>query len=298
MTSATLNTPTGVNISAGDRLGFTLFMALALHAIVILGVGFTSSDHKQPESLPSLDIILANTQSPDQPDNPDFLAQSNQQGGGDSEEKARPSAPVSAPTPLNQQGLNEQSQPERKASEQSLKNIYYLNQREAERKIDQAKKTDATRDPQESDSEVELKMQNIASLQAEIRQMTEAYARRPREITLTASTKEAVEAGYLAQWVSKIERVGNLNYPAEAEIKNINGDLRVNVRINANGQVLDISISRSSGKSMLDEAAKRIIRLAQPFAPFPAKLRKKADQIVIVRTWKFESSNFSTDGSS
>ena len=298
MTSTTINAPPGIKISAADRLGFTLFMALALHAIVILGIGFSASDNKQPESLPSLDIILANTKSAEQPDNPDFLAQSNQKGGGNQDEKARPSAPVSAPTPIDQQGLTDHAQPQQKASRDSLKNVYYANQREAERKIQQAKQTDNTKSPQDSASDIELKMQNIASLQAEIRKMTQEYARRPREITLTASTKEAVEAGYLAQWVSKIEQIGNLNYPAEAEVKNINGTLRLNVRINASGQVLDIKISRSSGQSILDEAAKRIIRLAQPFAPFPAKLRLKADQIVIVRTWRFESSNFTTNGSS
>lgn len=298
MTSTTINSPPSIKISAADRLGFTLFMALALHAIVILGIGFTANDNKQPESLPSLDIILANTKSAEQPDNPDFLAQSNQKGGGNQDEKARPSAPVSAPTPIDQQGLTDHAQPQQKASRDSLKNVYYANQREAERKIQQVKQTDNTKSPQDSASDIELKMQNIASLQAEIRKMTQEYARRPREITLTASTKEAVEAGYLAQWVSKIEQIGNLNYPAEAEIKNINGTLRLNVRINASGQVLDIKISRSSGQSILDEAAKRIIRLAQPFAPFPAKLRQKADQIVIVRTWRFESSNFTTNGSS
>ena len=296
MTTATITAPTAINISAGDRLGFTLFMALALHAILILGVGFTTSDDKLPESLPSLDIILANTQSPEQPDDPDFMAQSNQQGGGEQDEKARPSAPVSAPTPLNHQGLNDHVQPQKKANQLSQKNIYYINQREAQREIEQAQKTDKTLTPQDSLSDVELKMQNIASLQAEIRQMTQAYARRPREIALTASTREAVEAGYLAQWVSKIEHIGNLNYPAEAEIGQISGSLRMNVRINTHGQVIDINISSSSGKTILDEAAKRIVRLAQPFAPFPAKLRQKADQIVIVRTWKFESSNFSTNG--
>ena len=44
----------------------------------------------------------------------------------------------------------------------------------------------------------------IASLRAEIRKMSEAYAKRPRELTLTARTKRAVEAGYLAQWVQRI----------------------------------------------------------------------------------------------
>ena len=38
---------------------------------------------------------------------------------------------------------------------------------------------------------------------------------------------------------------------------------------------------------MLDEAAERIVRLAEPFAPFPAELKQQADILVITRTWRF-----------
>lgn len=293
MTAASIDAPK-LSIGPNDRLGFTLFLAIALHAIVILGVGFTKSDSRQPESLPSLDIILANTRSEEQPDAPDFLAQANQVGGGNLDQKARPSAPVSAATPLNQQGLADRAQPRLAANKIKLERIYYVNLREAERKIERAKMKDRATPQQDSLHEIEQERQDIASLQAEIRKLTQAYAKRPREITLTANTREAVEAGYLAQWVSKIEHIGNLNYPAEAEVNRINGSLRVNVRINAAGRVLDIEISRSSGHSILDEAARRIVRLAEPFPAFPAKLKEKADQIVIVRTWEFNSNKLTT----
>lgn len=283
-------------IASSDRLGFTLFLALALHAIVILGVGFSHTDASQAEALPSLDIILANSKSPEQPDNPDYLAQSNQKGGGNLDEKARPSAPVSAPTPLNQQGLSDRAQSRKEANEIKLEKIYYINHRQAEHKIAQAKKSDSIKTQKNSPNKIEQQRRDIASLQAEIRKITRLYAKRPREITLTASTKEAVEAGYLAQWVSKIEHIGNLNYPARAELEKINGSLRLNVRINSAGQVIDVTVSRSSGKTLLDQAARRIVQLAKPFAPFPGKLREKADQIVIVRTWEFNSNKLTTLG--
>ena len=99
MTAATIEAPK-ISIGAGDRLGFTLFLALALHVIFILGIGFTQSDTNPAEALPSLDIILANTESPEQPDEADFLSQANQVGGGNQPDKARPSAPASASTPI------------------------------------------------------------------------------------------------------------------------------------------------------------------------------------------------------
>lgn len=297
MTAASIEAPK-ISIGAGDRLGFTLFLALALHVIFILGVGFSQTDAKPSESLPSLDIILANTESPEQPDDPDFLSQSNQVGGGNQEDKARPSAPMAASTPVDQQGLSSQELKKKTANKIKLEKIYYVNLREADRKIERAKMKDRSTPQTNSQHEVEQQRQSIASLRAEIRKLTQAYAKRPREITLTANTREAVEAGYLAQWVKKIEHIGNLNYPAEAEVEKLIGSLRVNVRINAAGKVLDVKISRPSGHSILDQAALRIVRLAEPFAPFPTKLKDKADQIVIVRTWEFNSNKLITTGKS
>lgn len=288
--------PAPVKIGANDRLGFTLFVAVALHIIVILGVGFTRSSANQAESIPSMDIILANTESLEAPDDADYLAQSNQKGGGNQEEKARPGAPISAPTPLNQQGISDRMQNRRAANEIKLEKIYYINNREADRKIVHRKNSDRAKNKNSQKISIQQQKRDIASLQAEIRKLTQAYAKRPREITLTASTREAVEAGYLARWVNKIEHIGNLNYPAEAEVKKINGSLRLNVRINANGNIIDIKVSRASGHSVLDQAARRIVHLAGPFAPFPDKLRDKADQIVIVRTWEFNSNRFTTNG--
>jgi protein TonB len=299
MTAAAISPTPGLKIAASDRLGFTLFLALSMHVIVILGVGFKQSDANQAESSPSLEIILANTESMEQPDDPDYLAQVNQKGGGNQEEKARPGAPFSATTPIDQQGLSDHRQQRTHANKISIDRIYYINQREAERQIAHAKTTDHTLPTnRQSPHDIEQQQRDIASLRAEIRKLTTAYAKRPREIALTASTREAVEAGYLARWVQKIERIGNLNYPVEAEINRIEGNLRLNVRINAAGQVIDVKITRPSGESILDQAARRIVKLAEPFAPFPPELKQKADQIVIVRTWEFNSSQFSTSDNS
>ncbi len=284
------------NIGANDRLGFTLFMAIALHLILILGVGFSHSNAKTPESLPSLDIILANSKSPIQPDDPDYLAQSNQKGGGNQEEKSRPGAPASAQTPINQQGLSNKSQQQRVANKIKLEKIYYINQRDSDKKIAKANKSDQRTSQNRSTDNIQQQQKTIASLQAEIRKLSNAYAKRPREIVLTATTREAVEAGYLAQWVKKIEHIGNLNYPPEAELNKITGSLRLNVRINASGHVIDVQISQPSGYTILDQAAKRIVQLAQPFSSFSPKLLEKADQIVIVRTWEFSSNKLSTKG--
>jgi len=291
MAQAQLSRP---KISASDRLGFTLFLALTLHAIVVFGVGFTQSDRSKVEPLPSLDIIIANSSSPDTVDNPDYLAQVDQAGGGDADEKARPSAPVSAPTPIDQKGLSDQDRVELRKQQLTLSKLYFLTQSEADTAIQKNRQSRAQQADSQPESEAEQRASKIARLQAEIREMAVNFAKRPRTLTLTASTRKAIEASYLAAWVKKIEHTGNLNYPSEARLKKLSGRLRMSVRINANGEVLDMQITSSSGKTVLDEAARQIRRMGQPFAPFSDELRESADQIVIIRTWDFKSNRFET----
>ena len=281
-------------ISASDRLGFTLFLAITLHAIVVLGIGFTQSDRSNVEPLPSLDIIIANSKSLETVENPDYLAQVDQAGGGNTDEKARPSAPVSAPTPIDQKGLSDQERVELRKQQLTLSKLYFLTQLEAEQSIQKNHQSRAQDSDQKTASETEQRASKIASLQAEIREMTINYAKRPRTLTLTASTRKAVEASYLASWVKKVEQTGNLNYPSEARLQKLDGRLRMSVRINAEGEMLAMEITSSSGKPILDEAARQILRMAQPFPAFSEELRERADQIVIIRTWDFKSNRFRT----
>lgn len=84
----------------------------------------------------------------------------------------------------------------------------------------------------------------------------------------------------------KIERVGTLNYPAEARGK-LYGNLRLTVTIRPDGSVESIDLDRSSGLKVLDDAAHRIVRLSEPFPAFPADIRRDTDLLVITRTWFF-----------
>jgi len=276
-----------VKITASDRLGFTLFIALMLHALVVLGISFKHSESAKDQSLPSLEVILAQTKSTTTPDQYDFLAQHDQQGGGQGKEKARPGAPLSANTPIDQNGFAAKDQEASKQNTLQQHDKKILTKKESD--IRNTSANQHKKSTQNSPQNVNQPQLRIAKLQAEIKKMRLDYAKRPKQIILTASTKKAVEASYLSQWVRRIERIGNLNYPIDARKNNINGALRLNVTINKLGQVLKITISKSSGSSILDAAAKRIVTLSQPFKPFSKELQKNADQIVIIRTWKFSS---------
>ena len=287
--------PSRPRISASDRLGFTLFLTLILHAIIVLGVGFTPSKPGKDEALPGLDVIVANSRSLESVENPDFLAQVDQAGGGNADEKARPSAPVSAPTPVDQRGLSDRDRVEQRQRQVTLSRIYFLTQQEAEQAILKNRQSHERMADSEQPSEADQRASKIARLQAEIREMAVNFAKRPKTLTLTASTRKAVEASYLASWVAQIERTGNLNYPDEARLRDLSGRLQMSVRLNAQGGVMDMEITRSSGNTVLDEAARQILRMAEPFAPFSEELKERADQIVIIRTWDFKSNRFKTE---
>src|SRR5690606_18060399 len=74
--------PAAVTESTGDydRLGFTLCLALAVHALVVFGIGFT---RPVPAPQPArLEVTLAKYHSERRPEKADFIAASHQQASG------------------------------------------------------------------------------------------------------------------------------------------------------------------------------------------------------------------------
>ena len=127
-------------------------------------------------------------------------------------------------------------------------------------------------------------------LQAQIARQTQPYQERPCKKFIGARATEYRFAVYEEDWRGRIERVGTFNCPDEARGK-LYGTLRLSVMIRPDGTVHSIDLDRSSGLKVLDEAAFRIVRMAAPFAAFPADLRKDTDLLVITRTWSFARGN-------
>lgn len=74
----------------------------------------------------------------------------------------------------------------------------------------------------------------------------------PRRKFISANTKEYEFASYMAAWVAKVERVGNLNYPLELKARGVAGDLLMTVGVARDGSVESITIKRASGTPELD----------------------------------------------
>ncbi len=293
MTTVTSSTP----ITATDRLGLTLFLAIALHMIIILGLSFDLEMLTFPEEspLPTMEITLVHSRSEEAPEDADYLAQANQRGGGNSPDKVRPSSQNFNPLPIPQQGDAPTSQQAASPQAQSdpLPAMQMMTAEQSERavlELDEKRET-PSRPEQITAARLVESSQELASIDAEIRQLKETVAKLPREKHLNANTREYKYAAYMDAWRSKVERIGNLNYPDEAKKQKLYGRLLLDVVINTDGSVKRIDLLRSSGHKILDDAAIRIVTLAAPYAPFPEHIRKDFDVLHITRTWVFENNN-------
>ncbi len=276
-------------ITSADRLGLTLFFAVVVHALIILGITFIAPDEKPADDSPTLEIILATNPNTKKIINPDFLAQAHQEGGGNQETRHRPAAPPAistTPSPLAGNGpTNTSTGTAKPVAAPALTPITTTRNSQQQGTPEIAPSSIPTEAPSAAD--MMMRSREIARLSAELSSSMQAYARRPKHRYIAARTAEFRDAAYMAAWQTKIEMIGNLNYPEEARRRNISGNLRLDVAINADGSVNDISVIRSSGHKLLDDAAIRIVRLAAPFGQMPLEMRKETDILHIIRTWQF-----------
>ncbi|NBA96630.1 energy transducer TonB [Pseudomonas sp. R5(2019)] len=277
-------------VRPADRLGFTLFLAALLHLALILGVGFSFS---KPEQISrSMEITLATFKSEVAPKKADFAAQENQQGSGTLDKKAVPKTTEVAPfqdNKINKVTPPPAPKPEVKPEPQPPKAAVTTRAPKPQKVETRPQPTKPAPKPQAvtPDFDSSQLSDQIASLEAELSNEQQLYAKRPRIHRLSAaSTSRDKGAWYKDEWRKKVERIGNLNYPDEARRQQIYGSLRLLVSINRDGSLYEVLVLESSGQPLLDQAAQRIVRLAAPFAPFTGDLAD-IDRLEIIRTWRF-----------
>ncbi len=297
-------------ITPTDRFSLTFCLAVMAHGILVLGVTFAPEDIPPPR-YETMEIILVQQKS-DPPEDAKILAQANLQGGGDLAEAETPSTPLPAPFPQEEPEIaapppaESQAPAESAAEAPEIVEEIAVESSDAEERL--AEKID-TKDKEAKPAEENVRdkqvpekpelppapsatalMTNsfkIASLSAQIRRKLQAKAERPRRKFISASTKEYKYASYMEAWRAKVERVGNLNYPEAARKNKLSGSLILDVALNNDGSINQITVRRSSGHKVLDDAAIRIVKLASPYSPFPDHIREETDILHITRTWQF-----------
>ncbi len=284
---------TSAKVSAGDRLVFTLFLSLALNAIVILGIGFDFRDLMDDKSpLPTLEVILVEKNDSKAPAEAEFLAQVEQGGMGNTRDQKTPRTIEAArELPLPVDGGSDILRPEQTAAPVPTAQKEVLTRHDAPTQVYTLETPDKQPAAEATSAELIRRGQEIARLSAEIKESFEVYSRQEKHRYISASTRSFRDAAYLDAWRRKIERIGNLNYPDAAKRRGLSGSLIMDVAINANGTIRQITILRPSDHKILDDAARRIVRLAGPYAPLPPEMLEDTDVLHITRTCLFTSGN-------
>mgnify|MGYP001606885660 CR=1 FL=1 len=269
-------------------------LAVSVGASILLHAILLSIHFRFPEALrwksanQPLEVVLVNAKTRDKPERAKALAQANLDGGGNTDDKRRASSPLPVTNPRDpgrDLAATQRRQRELEAQQQRL----LARAREARAAVaveGEGKKPVAEPTPQATGRDMADRSLALLNLQAQIARQTQAYQERPRKRFIGANAREYRFAQYEEDWRTKIERVGTLNYPAEARGK-LYGMLRLTVTVRPDGTVEAIDLNRSSGLKVLDQAAFRIVQMAAPFAVFSADIRKDTDLLVITRTWFF-----------
>lgn len=299
MTDLAAHTVMTARLSSFSAIPRTLLLAagasLLLHLAVVLGVRFVPPDPRAWLGDRTLDVVLVNSRHSEAPKKADALAQVNMNGAGNTidpglrartplpatsvqHEASRPSVaqsprPSVAPTPPSESEVISAAK-SRPAPQQAI-----------------ARHTPQHPDKGLNPTDLLAQAREIARLEGEIAEKTSALQSQPRRADFGGRTREYRFARYVEDWRLKIERVGNLNYPEEARRNGIYGSLILSVEINADGSLKNIRVDRSSGHAELDDAARRIVKLAAPYAAFPEALKRDFDYLRIVRTWTFTREN-------
>ena len=276
--------------TAERNLTLALIVSLLIHA-VLLSIHFKLPEALAKASEQALEVILVNSKSTTKPTKAQAKAQNNLDGGGNTEENRRAKTPL-PPSKRDATG-DELIETRRRIAELEAQAQQVMTQLKNGRAIATEKtKVDPAPAllPSVNGTDLASTALAIARIEGQIARQLEEYNQRPRKKFIGARTEEYRFAQYVEDWRQKIERIGNLNYPDAARGKAY-GSLVLTVVIRSSGDVERVEINRTSGNQILDNAARRIVLLASPYAVFPHAISRDTDVLEITRTWTFTNSD-------
>jgi len=264
-------------------------LSLGAHAAA-LAVRFVDPEVLRARvAAPPLEIVLVNARSESAPTNAQALAQANLDGGGTHDQGMRTSPLPNSFEMRDGDTLDTARRTVQQLEEEQKKLLAQLKRGDT---VDTHVAKDAK--PMQADmGSVEEARRQLAREQAAIDKAISDYQKRPRKHFFMPSTSEYRFARYVEDWRGRVEKIGNDNYPEEARGK-IYGNLKMTVVIRKDGSLIDAIINQSSGSAVLDRAARRIVKLAAPYPPFPPDVARDTDILEITRTWVFTNDQFAT----
>ena len=279
-------------VTSKDRFSFSLFLALTLHAALILGIGF-SSDINTAENV-SIDVTLSLSNDVVEPETADFIAATNQLGSGTESDIQEMTTTERADFHSNEfETVVAQAAPVPEVTQESEDLLNAEVPADEQVSDDLQEISELLESPDTNQLDRERLVQEIASLEARIAEDRQALAKMPRTKRISSvTTRSASEAAYLNMWRQKCERIGRANYPAGS----LEGEVLMLVSILADGTLEEVRILKSSGHRELDRAALATVRQAAPYQPFNVEMRKSYDRLEFTRTWQFTKTGSALGG--
>ena len=274
-----------------ERLTTMLFLAGIAHAIVILGLSF-SSGLGASGAAPGMEVLLVTDDLPEARRNEHaaYLAQRTQLGSGNSRKLptgSPPSRQAAARAEGEQQGDADQTH--EAAAEAGDEHLLTTGAPAPEiRWFGRAAKSAAATviARREDDSSASQGRGDARELVLHGDAKTGQW--------ISPDTQASRLAPYLDAWRRKIERVGTLNFPSAARRADLSGSPVIEVAIGANGQLLEATVQRASSHAEIDQAALTILRIASPFEPFPADLARHYSALRFAYQWEFAGGQLGT----
>ncbi len=193
-----------------DRLPPMLFLAALIHGILIIGITFNAVLSDEFAEAISLEVTIVADPDPNtlEPDRAAYLTQANQNGAGNTQEQARPSARAESVVPVDNVGTEDgDSLDESLALEQFSDEVLTANA-----DLD----FEVPNDPRKHPSPDETKAANLESdieltipLPQDEKSNPFITDENPRELVTSVDKRESKIAGYLSRWKTKIETVGS-----------------------------------------------------------------------------------------
>ena len=271
-----------------DRLPAMLFLAALIHGILIIGVTFNpelANDFANAISL-EVTIVADADQQIDRPDEAAYLAQASQEGGGNTTEQVRPAAPLQSAMPVDNEGQEDgASLDDAVAHDQSADEVL-ASQDASDRQV----QIDPRSNPQpETSTAIAMEAGSEATLPLPQEDQATMLIRddEPRQLIISADTRESVIAAYLDNWKRRIETVGDSYLPQLGALDDISGSPTLMVAIDVSGELKEAVIRKSSGSTILDLAALDILQRASPFDSFPPEVTAEYDVVRFEYKWLF-----------
>jgi len=274
--------------SADQFIFYALGASILVHA-VLLAIQFRVFDPARlKDRMPPLEVALVNAKSKVKPAVADVLAQANLDGGGNTELPRRAKTPLPVVPKASATGDIAVASQRLDVLEQEARELMTRIKGTPPTTYAMPKPVEAP-EPVALPSATELMQRTLESMRIEARiaKDIENYQQRPKRRFVGARAEEYRLARYVEDWRAKIERIGNLNYPEAARQFKLYGNLLLTVSIRSDGSVENVEINRSSGQSILDAAAVKIVEMSAPFAAFPPDIKRDTDVLHITRTWMF-----------